>query len=118
MDRQDPWKIAAARRLRREATDAERRLWQRLRCSREAHWRRQRVLLGYVIDFYSSKAKLAVEIDGGQHFEPQGAECDHERDEALGRIGVRVLRYDNSKVFEHATEVLEEIWRIWGERAR
>jgi very-short-patch-repair endonuclease len=118
VDREDPWKIAIARRLRREATDAERRLWQRIRGFRDAHWRRQRMLLGYLVDFYSSKARLVVEVDGGQHFELRDPERDSQRDEALARIGVRVLRYDNATVLGRTTEAAEEIWRIWNERKR
>jgi very-short-patch-repair endonuclease len=117
MLRGDPWKTAAARRLRRQATDAERRLWRLLRGDRSAHWRRQRPLLGYLVDFYSSKAALVVEVDGGQHFEPRGAESDRQRDEVLASLGLRVLRYDDATVMGHTTEVPEEIWRIWCERA-
>jgi len=83
-----------------------------------AHWRRQRLLLGYFVDFYSAGAALAIELDGGQHFEPDGAEADRHRDEVLGRIGVRVLRYDDATVMTRTDDVVEEIWRIWTERNR
>jgi very-short-patch-repair endonuclease len=118
MDPDDPWKIKVARRLRRQPTDAEHRLWRGLRGSRVAHWRRQAPLLGYLVDFYSSKARLVVEVDGGQHFELVGSDRDRQRDEALREIGVRVLRFDNATVLKQTTVVLAEIWRVCNERMR
>jgi very-short-patch-repair endonuclease len=118
MDCEDPWRIKIARRLRREPTDAEYRLWQGLRRSRTAHWRRQAPLLGYIVDFYSSKAKLVVEVDGGRHFDLAGRDSDVRRDAALGAIGVRVLRFDDTTVLKQTTLVLEEVWRICNERMR
>jgi very-short-patch-repair endonuclease len=76
------------------------------------------MLLGHMVDFYSSKARLVVEVDGGQHFELRGTERDRQRDEALARIGVRVLRYDNATVLERTTDVADDIWRMWHERKR
>ena len=118
MQRQDPWKLAAIRRLRRNATDAERRLWSHLRRSPQCHWRRQRPVLGYVLDFYCARAALGIELDGGQHFEPLGLKLDRLRDEDLEKNGVRVLRFDNSTVLERTREVVEEIWRVCDERVK
>jgi len=116
MDRHDPWRIALARRLRQEATEAERRLWSQLRRAREAHWRRQHPILGFVLDFYSAPAALSVELDGGQHFTPPAQELDRRRDQELAAIGIRILRYDDATVLESTREVSDEIWRVWNER--
>jgi very-short-patch-repair endonuclease len=117
MDRHDPWRTALARRLRREATDAERRLWSQLRRSPEAHWRKQHPILGFIVDFYSASAALGVELDGGQHFTPTGQELDRRRDQELASIGIRILRYDDATVLERTREVSDEIWGVWSERA-
>jgi len=74
-----------ARRLRKESTEAEQRLWRLLRDRRlSAHkFRRQVPLAGYILDFYCVKAKLAVEIDGSQHEKPEAIEYDAERTAVL-----------------------------------
>ncbi len=116
VNRSDPWRIEAARRLRREATAAERQLWRELRQWPEAHWRRQRLIGDFIVDFYSDKAKLVVELDGGQHFEADPARSDRERDETLAKRGILVQRFDDATVLTRTTEVLEEIWRTWSAR--
>ena len=116
MNRHDPWRTALARRLRREATDAERRLWSQLRRVPEAHWRRQHPIVGFIVDFYSASAALGVELDGGQHFTPSGLELDRHRDQELAAIGILTLRYDDATVLTRTREVTDEIWRVWDER--
>jgi len=78
--------------LRREQTEAEARLWSRLR-SRQvtgAKFRRQLALAPFVEDFCCLEVGLIVEVDGGQHAERQGA--DASRSEQLEAKGFRVLR--------------------------
>jgi very-short-patch-repair endonuclease len=74
------------------------------------------LLGGFIVDFYSYVARLAVELDGGQHFETLVADRDQARDEALGQLGVLVLRFDNAAVLAGTREVSEVIWRVWRER--
>ena len=68
----------SARDLRSNMTDAEQRLWAELRLNHLAGFRfyRQRPLGGYIADFYSPKARLVIEIDGGQHYSEEGKEYD------------------------------------------
>ena len=88
---------AAARRLRRQPTEAERRLWQRLRNERLGiAFRRQHPLAGYILDFYAPAARLAVELDVGQH--APVALRDAMRTRALTARGVTVLRFWNNEV--------------------
>ncbi len=96
-----------ARLLRRNLTDAEQRLWSRLRRRQVLGWkfRRQLPIGPYIADFVCLEAKIVVEIDGGQH---GGAE-DHERDEWLDREGYRVLRFWNNEVLAETDAVLEVI---------
>jgi very-short-patch-repair endonuclease len=95
-----PDKLAFAKRLRREATPAERRLWKALR--RDAldgfHFRRQQVIEGYIADFYCDGAKLAIELDGGVHQEQW--QYDESRDRAIASMGVRVLRISNDAMLD------------------
>jgi very-short-patch-repair endonuclease len=101
---------ALARRLRRDATDAERRLWQALR-ERLPGWkfRRQHPIGPHIADFACPACKLAIEIDGGQHAHQAGA--DATRTAALAAAGYRVVRFWNNEVLENAEGVLEAIAR-------
>ena len=54
-----------------------------------------RLLGPYIVDFYCAAAHLVVEIDGGQHFEPEHQREDRQRDAYLAGLGLRVLRFDN-----------------------
>ncbi|MGH8127727.1 MAG: endonuclease domain-containing protein [Gammaproteobacteria bacterium] len=82
---------ANARRLRKETTDAERRLWYCLRAGRLGgfKFRRQHPHPPYVLDFYCEAAKLVVELDGSQHNET----VDAVRTNRLERAGMKVLRF-------------------------
>ena len=97
-----------AKRLRRDATDAENKMWQLLRGRRLAQFkfRRQTPVEGYVLDFVCFERKLAIEVDGSQHFE---STKDASRDTKLGREGFRVLRYWNNDVLQRPNAVLEDI---------
>jgi very-short-patch-repair endonuclease len=69
------FKTARARRLRRDGTDVERRLWYRLRNAQidGASFRRQHPAGNYILDFYCPALRLAIELDGGQQQRRQGA---------------------------------------------
>ncbi|UCG99004.1 MAG: endonuclease domain-containing protein [Burkholderiales bacterium] len=99
--------------LRRQPTDAERLLWQRLRGEQlGAKFRRQHPYLGYVLDFVCLERKLVIEVDGSQHAE---SETDEKRDRDLRASGFRVLRFWNNEVITQTDAVLE---RIAGELQR
>jgi very-short-patch-repair endonuclease len=101
-----------ARRMRAEPTDAERVLWQRLRHDIElagSHFRRQALIGSYIVDFASHKAKLAIELDGGQHDWQQIP--DALRTRSIEARGYRVLRFWNNEVLGNLEGVLNEIQR-------
>ena len=101
-------KIALARRLRREMTDAEHQLWHHLRnrAFTGFKFRRQHPVGPYVADFACLEKRLIVELDGSQHLD---SSPDAIRDRWLGRVGYTVLRFWNNEVFEELDGVLEVI---------
>lgn len=101
-----------ARRLRNEATDAERHLWRYLRGGQLGgfKFRRQYPLAGYIVDFVCIPAGLVLELDGGQHLDARG--YDAERTRAIEALGYRVLRFWDDDVLLRTDAVLEEVWRL------
>lgn len=97
-----------ARRLRRDATDAELALWQRLRSRAINGWKfvRQEPIGPYTVDFVCRERRLVIEVDGGQH---AGSVSDAARDAWLMTRGYRVLRFWNNDVLGNPTGVLETI---------
>lgn len=100
--------------LRSNMTDAEQKLWQRLRRKQINGWQfyRQKPLGTYIVDFYCAAAHLVIEIDGSQHYEPEHQQADRLRDEYLTGLGLRVLRFDNRQVLLEMEAVVECISKI------
>jgi len=101
-----------SRRLRREQTDAESKLWARLRdrqlCS--AKFRRQHAIGPFIADFCCVERGLVIEIDGGQH--ATQAQADQRRSAHLERSGYRVLRFWDNEVLMNMEAVLERIFQV------
>ena len=97
-----------ARELRKTSPEAEQRLWQRLRDRQVAgcKFRRQRPIGPYFADFACIEAKLIVELDGGQHFEPDATKADAERTAALNAFGFTVLRFSDREALAETEGVL------------
>lgn len=104
-----------ARRLRRDATDAEKAPWRALR-ERFPAWRfrRQHPIGGRIADFACPSAKVVVELDGGQHARQESE--DTVRTAELARHGYRVIRFWNNDVLGNLEGVLASIVRELGER--
>jgi len=101
-------KTGFARRLRRDMTDAERRLWHHLRRRQllGSRFRRQFPIGPYIVDFACLEAKLVIEVDGSQHFDATG---DVTRTDCLHERGYRVLRFWNNDVLVRTQQVLAVI---------
>jgi very-short-patch-repair endonuclease len=97
-----------AKRLRRDMTDAERKLWHGLKDRRLAHlkFRRQHAIGTYIADFVCLERGLIVEVDGGQHAD---SAADSRRDATLTAAGFRVLRFWNNEVLQALEGVLDTI---------
>ena len=106
-------KHAFARRLRREQTNVERKLWYKLRDRRidGFKFRRQQPIGPYIVDFVCFETKLVVELDGGQHADDKNAAADAVRTAFLKSQGFRVLRFWNLDLIESFDGVLDRIWR-------
>lgn len=102
-------KTSFARRLRRDMTDAERRLWHHLRRRQLCgfRFRRQFPIGPYIVDFACLEAKLIIEVDGSQHFDAMG---DVARRQWLHELGYQVLRFWNNDVLMRTRQVLAVIY--------
>ena len=93
-------------------TDAEKSLWSKIRGEQlnGRHFYRQKIIGDYIADFYCPRARLVIEIDGGQHYSAEGKEEDRLRDEYMARAGVTVLRFSEREVLKNLEAVLEKNW--------
>ena len=98
-----------AQKLRREMTPEEKRLWYQFLNQLPCRAKRQQIINTFIVDFYIPSAKLVIEIDGSQHYEQEAQIRDHERDAALDRLGILVLRYSNSDINLRFRDVREDI---------
>ena len=98
-----------ARRLRKSATDAEVRVWSRLR-NRNLEgfkFKRQEPIGHYIVDFVCHETKLIIELDGGQHTEPNA--YDDRRTGFLIQNGYTVIRFWNNDVLQNTESILESV---------
>jgi len=100
-----------ARQLRKNQTPAEQLLWSRIRRQQilGVQFYRQKPIAGYIVDFYCFSAKLVIEIDGSQHYEPDAIEYDTQRTKTLESLGLRVIRFNNVQVVQELENVLAVI---------
>ena len=105
-----------ARNLRKNMTKEERHLWYDFLRSYPVRFLRQKVIDHYIVDFYCHEARLIVELDGSQHFEPTGQKKDMERSRQLESRNLAVLRIPNNEVNQNFTGVCEYIDHIVQQR--
>jgi very-short-patch-repair endonuclease len=101
----------AAKELRKKQTEAEKRLWFKLRDQQMQgiKFRRQEPIGNYIVDFVNFENKLVVEIDGSPHNKAEIKQNDRRRTLWLQSEGFKVLRFWNSDILDHVEKVLEEI---------
>ena len=106
-----PGGVMRSRQLRKQMTDAERKMWFLLRDLKypKAHFRRQVPMGPYFADFLSHHYKLVVEVDGGQHNEPINQRKDSQRESWFAREGFQTLRFWNADVLGNPEGVTDAI---------
>ena len=105
-----------SQKLRREMTRQERHLWYDFLKSYPITFHRQKQFGHYIVDFYCAKARLIVELDGSQHYEPEEEQRDVIRDQYLSDLGLTVLRFGNADIDRHFDGVCATIDRAIHER--
>ncbi len=108
--------LPLARRLRREMTPHERKLWYLFLRTYPVKFYRQRIIGRCIADFCCVAAKLVVELDGSQHYEQDAAAKDAERSARLEALGLYVLRFSNAEVDREFRAVCERIDQTVRER--
>lgn len=98
-----------ARKLRREMTEEEKKLWYQFLRGYPVRFMRQRVVDCYIVDFYCAQCKLVVELDGSKHFTENGLGHDEARTQCLNAYGIIVLRFPNDRVRNDFSSVCKEI---------
>jgi very-short-patch-repair endonuclease len=89
-------------------TEAESLLWHRIRKKqlRGIQFLRQKPIATFILDFYAKEIKLAIEVDGGQHFTDSHQAKDANRDAYLATLGIKTLRFTNTEILKNCTGVL------------
>ena len=101
--------IPYAKELRHNMTKQEKHLWYDFLCTYPIRFQRQKVIDNFIVDFYCHKAKLVVELDGGQHYTEEGLEYDTSRSDILKRYDLEVIRFTNTDVDQNFTAVCDAI---------
>ena len=95
--------------LRKNMTKEERHLWYDFLKEYPVQFKRQYVIGSYIVDFYCYQARLVVELDGSQHYEPNAVEYDRNRTAYLQKQGLLVMRFSNLDVITQFRAVCEAI---------
>jgi very-short-patch-repair endonuclease len=105
--------IQFAKSLRKRTTDTEQLLWRHLRAKHFGglKFRRQQLIGTYIVDFVCFEKKTIVELDGGQHAQPEKMQNDSIRDQWFEAQGYKVLRFWDNEVLTNTQGVLEVISR-------
>ena len=109
--------VDRAHKMRKEPTEEENKLWHILLKKIRPRFLRQRVIGNYIVDFCCPKLKLIIEVDGEQHYMPEGKNYEDKRTEFLEQSGYKIIRFYNSDINKHIREVEYTITNACRERA-
>ena len=98
-----------SQKLRKNMTREEKQLWYQFLKSYPIQFKRQVTCGNYILDFYCSKSKLAVELNGGYHLAPQISKNDKLRTDYLNSIGITVLVFSNYEINHNFQTVCNQI---------
>ena len=110
--RKKPLLVEAARILRKGMTPQEKHLWFGFLHNYPIRIYKQKIINDFIADFYCAKAKLVIELDGGQHYTEDGLAHDAERTNILNALGLLVIRFPNSEVDTNFKSVCNQIHSI------
>ena len=109
----DNTNVKNARKLRREMTPWERKLWYcYLSKHKDTRFYRQKPIGNYIVDFYCPRAALVIELDGGGHYEPEQKAKDTQRTQILEQEGLRIVRFSNRDIdtnFRGVCAVIDQV---------
>ncbi len=108
----DPKLVTRAKDLRKRMTEAEKKLWYGYLRNFKYRVMRQRPIDHFIVDFYCSKLRLVIEVNGESHFTSEGKGYDSERTAILEGYGLRVLRFRNAEIIHNLQSVIEKIEKI------
>ncbi len=110
--------LDVARRLRREMTPQEQRLWYVFLRKYPVKFYKQRIIESFIVDFYCADARLVIELDGSQHYEDKGIKYDAERTKFLEQNGLTVVRIPNNEINRNFDGVCEYLDSVLKSRCR
>ncbi len=109
----NPFLIHRARAMRRAMTAPELRFWCECLRAGPFRFRRQRPIGSYIADFYCSRLKLVIEIDGDSHFDGRAQQYDQERTRYFESLGLTVIRFGNDEVMRQIDGVRVRLAEIF-----
>ena len=101
--------VPLAQELRKNMTKEEKHLWYDFLRSYPVRFIRQKIIDGYIVDFYCAKAKIVIELDGSQHGEEIIVKKDSVRDECLSKYDIQVIRIPNYEIWQNFNNVCHYI---------
>jgi len=101
--------VNVGRILRKNMTKEERHLWYDFLRGYPVRFSRQKIIGNYIVDFYSAKANLVIELDGSQHYDEKGIAKDKERTKYLESQGLKIIRIPNNEINNNFYGVCEFI---------
>ena len=99
--------IVLAKNLRKRATPQEKHLWYDFLRDYEVKFQRQKAIGEYIVDFYCPTLRIAIEVDGNQHYSKEGIEKDRIRTEEIKRLGIQIIRITNKQIDKDFTWICE-----------
>ncbi len=110
--------VERSRTLRKNMTRQERHLWYDFLRGYPVKFYRQRAIGNYIVDFYCSRARLVIELDGSQHYTEDGLEYDSLRTDLIEKLGLTVIRFANNEIDRNFEGVCMMIDKTIKERMR
>ena len=103
--------IQSAKKLRKEMTPWERKLWYCFLKNYPIRFQRQKCIDKFIVDFYAFQGKLVIELDGSGHYDPAKINEDIKRTKILESYGLKVIRFSNTDIDKNFYEVCTVIDR-------